>query len=194
VPADRRLFLIAAITCGVFVAGILAGVPIEAVSVVCAFVLVAAFALRARDRLRWSLIPWRLMVFVTGLFLVVETVSQHGLLTVLGETIGADGGAEGVWRAATAGAASANLINTLPAYVAGEAVVPKANPDQLLGLLIGTNVGPVILPWASLATLLWLERCRAAGVAIDWPRFLRTGTITAVVVLAAATGALLLTR
>jgi arsenical pump membrane protein len=94
--------------------------------------------------------------------------------------------------AATSGVLS-NVLNNLPVYVAGEAVVPVANHDQLLGLLIGSNVGPLITPWASLATLLWSERCRAAGVSIQWGRFVLTGVVTATLVLAASVGALLLT-
>jgi arsenical pump membrane protein len=87
-----------------------------------------------------------------------------------------------------------NAINNLPAYYAAEAAVPVANHDQLLGLLIGTNVGPIITPWASLATLIWYSRCRAQGVEISWPRFIWTGAVTAVLALGASVGALLLTR
>lgn len=46
------------------------------------------------------------------------------------------------------------------------------NHSQLLALLIGTNVGPLVTPWASLATLLWYERCRSAGLRVPlrgWP-------------------------
>ena len=58
----------------------------------------------------------------------------------------------------------ANLVNNLPAYVAVEAAVPAGHADQLLALLIGTNAGPLVLPWGSLATVIWFERVRAAGV------------------------------
>jgi arsenical pump membrane protein len=50
----------------------------------------------------------------------------------------------------------------------------------------------LITPWASLATLLWAERCRAAGVDIAWGRFVWTGAVTAALTLAASVGALLL--
>lgn len=66
------------------------------------------------------------------------------------------------------------------------------NSDQLLGLLIATNVSPLVTPWASLAIIIWYERCRAAGVRIVWGRFVLTGALTAVVTLVAAEGALLL--
>ena len=48
---------------------------------------------------------------------------------------------------------------------------------HLVGLLLGTDVGPIVTPWASLATLLWYERCRAGGVRISWPRFMLTRTL-----------------
>jgi Na+/H+ antiporter NhaD/arsenite permease-like protein len=71
-------------------------------------------------------------------------------------------------------------------------VVPPANHEQLLGLLIGVNVGPLVTPWASLATLLWFERCRWHGTRIALGRFMGTslvlaasGTVAATVALAA---------
>lgn len=191
VPADRRLFLSASAACGVFIAGVLVGLELWAVSLVCAAIVVVAFALWGRGHLRWSLLPWRLLVFVTGLFFVVDTISLHGLDTVMAWFIGTDPGASGMWRASATGGVLSNILNNLPSYKAGESVIPLANHDQLLALLIGTNVGPLITPWASLATLLWMERCRAAGVEIRWGRFMLAGTVTAVAVLAASVAALI---
>jgi arsenical pump membrane protein len=191
-PHNRAVFLAASAACAVFIAGIVVGLSIYVVSAVCAAGLVVAFLVYDRSELSWSLIPWRLLVFVTGLFLVVDTVGRHGLSDWMSTLIGADPGTEGVVRAAATGGALSNVLNNLPAYVAGEAVIPTANDTQLLGLLIGTNVAPLVTPWASLATLLWAERCRAAAVEVPWPRFVATSAVTAVVVLAASVGGLLL--
>jgi arsenical pump membrane protein len=192
VPAHRQVFLVASASCGAFVIGVLVGLPLWAVSVACALVLLIAYAIWDRQHLRWSLLPWRLLVFVTGLFFVVDTISLHGLDRVMAWFIGTDPGASGMWRASVTGGVLSNLLNNLPSYKAGESVIPLANHDQLLALLIGTNVGPLITPWASLATLLWLERCRSAGVEIKWGRFLLTGTVTAMAVLVASVAALIL--
>jgi len=194
VPADRRLFLVAGAACVLFVIGILVGVPIGIASSVSAGVLVVAFAVWGRNALRPGLVPWRLLVFVIGLFLVVQTISRHGLDGLVEGLVGSGGGALGVARAAGTGAGLSNLVNNLPAYVAGESVIPVGNHTQLLGLLIGTNVGPVITPWASLATLLWYERCLATGVKVRLGRFMATGAALAVTALAATVGALLLTN
>ncbi len=192
VPSDPRVFRAAAASCAAFIAGILAGVDIYWMAAICAVALIIAFVLWEPRRLKWQLIPWRLLVFVTGLFLVVDTVGRHGLSTWMSALIGSDPGAAGVTRAAATGGVLSNVLNNLPVYVAGEAVIPLPNHDQLLGLLVGTNVGPLITPWASLATLLWAERCRSAGIALNWRRFIATGAVTATLVLAATVGALLL--
>lgn len=193
-PRDRRLFWTSAASAVAFIVCILAGVSIAIAAVACALVLVIAYAVWDRQHLRWSLLPWRLLVFVSGLFLVVDTVGRHGLSDWMSALIGTSPSGSGIVRAGSVGAGVSNAINNLPAYVAGEAVIPPANHDQLLGLLLGTNVGPLILPWASLATMLWAERCRADGLAFRWTRFIATGAVTAVLCVAAAIGALLLTR
>jgi arsenical pump membrane protein len=180
VPADRWLFRIAGVSCLFFVAAILGGVELGVASAIAAGVVLVAFLVRQRSAVRWQLVPWRLPVFVTGLFLVVQTISVHLLGTVMSDLISSSGDVAGVYRAALTGAGLANLVNNLPAYVAGEAVVPLANHTQLLGLLIGVNVGPLITPWASLATLLWYERCVTSGVTVPLRRFTLTSAGVAV--------------
>ncbi len=190
VPRDRALFGIATAACITFAVLVLVGVPLVASSLASAGILVATFLARDRSAFAWRMIPFRLLAFVIGLFLIVQTIDQYGVGRLLGSVVGGNAGAEGVTRAAILGAILSNAINNLPAYVAGEAVV--TNGDQLLGLLIATNVSPLVTPWASLVIIIWCERCRAAGVRIAWCRFAATGAVTAIVTLVAAEGAFLL--
>lgn len=194
-PADRALFGTCALACaGFLVASLLADVPLWAASGVAAAVVVAAFAVRRPEELRASLVPWRLLVMVPGMFLVVQTVDAHGLHRLLAEAVGTDGGVAGMFRAAVVGGGLSNLLNNLPVYLAGEAAVPVGNHDQLLALLIGTNVGPLVAPWASLATLLWYERCRAAGLRVPLRGVAGTGAVLAVAAVGLSTAALAVTR
>ncbi|WP_433270580.1 SLC13 family permease [Micromonospora vinacea] len=192
VPADPVLHRTALAGCLIFVAGILAGVEIEIASTVALALVLVGFLVRSPATLRPGLVPVRLLFFVTGLFLVVQTLGRHGLDDLVGTLLGADGGALGALRAGGTGALLANAVNNLPAYLAGESVLPTGDHTRLLALLIGTNVGPLAAPWASLATLLWFERCRAAGVAVPVTRFVLTSTLLAVTATLAAVGALLL--
>jgi arsenical pump membrane protein len=192
-PNDPILFWASGTGCLLFIIGILVGVPLGLASSISAGLAVLAFVVRDRATLRPGLLPWRLLVFVTGLFFVVQTIDRHGLNSVMHGLIGPDAGVVGAFRAAAAGAGLSNAVNNLPAYVAGEAVIPIGNHDQLLALLIGTNVGPVVTPWASLATLLWYERCRAHDVDVPLAKFMLTGAGLAAVGLAGTVTALLVT-
>jgi Na+/H+ antiporter NhaD/arsenite permease-like protein len=193
-PADPVLFRVCALACAGFLLAILvADVELWIASATAAAVAVAVFAARDRSALRLSLVPWRLLVMVPGMFLVVETVNANGLHDLLAAAVGQDGDTGGLFRAAAVGAGLSNVLNNLPVYLAGEAAVPAGNHDQLLALLVGSNVGPVITPWASLATLLWYERCHAHGVRVPLPRLLFTGAVLALTAVTASVAALALT-
>lgn len=189
-PRDRVLSATATACCVTFVVLVLAGVPLMVSAPVCAGLAALVFLVRDRRAFAWRMIPLPLLGFVTGLFLLVQTIDRYGLGRVLGSVVGAGVGAEGIARAATLGAVLSNALNNLPAYVVGEAVV--ANHDQLFALLVATNVSPLATPWASLAIIIWAQRCRSAGVRITWGRFAATGAVTALVTLLSAETALLL--
>ncbi|MEV4163020.1 SLC13 family permease [Nonomuraea dietziae] len=180
--ADRVLFTSASAACALFIAALLIEVPVSVAAPTAAAVVVVAFFVRDRRKLTWSLVPWQLLIFVTGLFLVVPTLSAHGLSALMSWLVGE---AHDPFRTAFVAAGLANVINNLPAYQALEGVV--ANP---LVLLVGVNVGPVITPWASLATLLWFESCARHGVKVPMRRFVLTGAGLAVVGIAASAAAL----
>jgi arsenical pump membrane protein len=181
--ADRALFAAASVACALFIGMLLLDVPVWAAASAAAVLVVGAFAVRARERLAWSLIPWQLLVFVTALFLVVPTLSRYGLADAMRWLLGAGD----PYRGAAVGAGLSNLINNLPAYTALEEV---AGREELPAVLIGTNVGSVITPWASLATLLWFESCRRHGVKVPMGRFVATGACLAVLALLGSVWAL----
>ena len=84
-----------------------------------------------------------------------------------------------------------NVVNNLPAYLLVEPLADT--PLRTAALLIGVNAGPLIIPWASLATLLWHDRLRKMNVLISWRGFALYGMIVAPVTLVAAVALLALT-
>lgn len=193
-PGDPALFRVCGLACAGFLLAILvADVPLWAASAVAAAVVVAAFAVRQPAQLRLSLVPWRLLVLVPGMFLVLQTLDAHGLHRLLTSAMGGSDGTAGMFRASGVGAGLSNVLNNLPVYLAGEASVPAGHHHQLLALLVGTNVGPLVTPWASLATLLWFERCAAQGVRVPMRRFVATGAVLAVSAVLLSTAALAVT-
>ena len=67
---------------------------------------------------------------------------------------------------------------------------PADDPVRLAALLIGVNAGPLITPWASLATLLWHARIVAAGVTLSWGRYALLGLVGAPLIVGGAVLAL----
>ncbi|ODT39063.1 MAG: arsenic transporter [Microbacterium sp. 71-36] len=149
-----------------------------------AVVLVIAFALRAPRALGIRLVPWSLLVFAGGLFLAVGALEAVGIGRVTSVLAGSGDDLVSLWQVAGAGALAANGINNLPAYLAMESVA--GSPARLAALLIGVNAGPIVTPWASLATLLWHDRLVAAGIEVRWSRFILLGAVIAPLILVLA--------
>ncbi|TBN56028.1 arsenic transporter [Glaciihabitans arcticus] len=185
VREDRVLLWASGIVVVLVIPLLVSGLPVWLPAVAAAVVLGGFFLVRRPSVLRFSLLPWQLLLLAAGLFLVVEAGHALGLATVLAAVSGDGEGPVELLRLAGTGAVGANLVNNLPAYLALEPVA--GSPLRIAALLIGVNVGPLITPWASLATLLWHERLKALGVEISWRRYALLGLVVAPVTVAAAT-------
>ncbi|MDQ1682078.1 MAG: arsenical pump rane protein, partial [Frankiaceae bacterium] len=188
-PTDPLLFRVSAVVCILMAPLFAVGLPVAAVASVAAVVLLGFFVVRQREALSFSLVPWRLVLLVEGLFLAVTALGNHGLDNLLDNLAGGGTGYLDVLRTPGVGAAGSNLVNNLPAYLAVGRVT-AGNVPHTLAALIGTNVGPLITVWASLATLLWRERCKARGLEIKTREFVTLGVIGVPLMLLAATAAL----
>jgi arsenical pump membrane protein len=176
-PDDRVLLIASAVVVVLILPVLVSGVPVWIPASVGALVLAGFFAVRRRETLRFSLLPWQLVLLASGLFLVIATASALGMNTVLSSVAGAGEGPLALLRMSGVGAGAANLVNNLPAYLALE---PTAEtPLRLAALLIGVNAGSLITPWASLATLLWHERLKSLDIPLSWWRFVGLGLIAA---------------
>ena len=188
-PHDRALLVVALVVCLALGVAFALGAEIAVASGLGALALVVVFVVRDRAGLTWALVPSRLLVGLAVLLLLGEAVRAGGLLDGLSRAAGSGTGLADLLRLSGLGAVGSNLIGNLPAYLALEPSA-HATPDRLAALLVGVNVGPVVAPWASIATLLWASRCRAAGVEVDWRGFVLRGLVLAPVAVVASTLAL----
>ncbi len=187
-PGDRVLLIGSAAVLVVLVPLLVSGLPVWLPASAAAVVLAALFAVRRRGALHPGLVPWQLLLLAGGLFLVIEALHSAGLGRLLAAVSGDGESPLALLRLALTGAAGANVVDNLPAYLALE---PAAgSPARLAALLIGVSAGPLITPWASLATLLWHQRLVAAGVELRWSRYILLGVIVAPVTVVLATFAL----
>ena len=170
---------------------LVSGIPVYLPAAAAAVVLLVLFLWRRRSALRWSMIPWRPLMLTVGLFMVVEALHANGLAGVLGRVAGSGDSLPALLQLAALGTGAANAVNNLPAYLALEPV--GGSPVRLAALLIGVNLGPLVTPWASLATLLWHERLRALNVEIRWGGFALAGVAAVALTVPLAVVALWLT-
>lgn len=188
---DRGLLGLAMALCGLLGPAFAAGIDVTWGSSVAALVLVVACLLRAPHLLSWRLLPWPLVLGVGVLFIVVQVAHDHGLAQLLSRAAGTGGDWAQLLRLAGVAALGANLVDNLPSYLAMEPVA-SGSSIRMAGLLVGVNAGPLITPWASLATLLWASRCRSAGVTVSWPTFALRGLVLVPLVLVGSVTALAL--
>ena len=150
--------------------------PYWLVSTVAAAVLYAA---AEKNHRRSNLVPWFSIV-------LAATFSCASAAAI---AAGIEFGELDPVPLAAAGAVAANAVNNLPAYLLLE---PSAQtPQQIMALLIGVNCGPIVTPWASLATLLWHDQLQRAGVAVAWKDVAVRGACLAPFAVAVPLGAMM---
>ncbi|MFF1829724.1 SLC13 family permease [Paenarthrobacter sp. NPDC058040] len=187
---DRVLLLATAIVLALLLPALVSGIPLWFSATVAAGVLLVLFAVRRRRSLTVQLVPWSLLLFTSGLFLVVEATRYVGLPALIGQFAGQGEGFLELLRLAATGALGSNVVNNLPAYLLAEPLA--GSPLRTGALLIGVNAGPLITPWASLATLLWHDRLTKMNVLISWRGYALFGLIVAPLTIVAAVAALAL--
>ncbi len=185
---DRTWTIGTGAVCLALVPAFVSGLPVWASAAAAVTVLGALTAWRRPRVLSNLTVPWQTLMAVLGLFAVVETAHRHGLDALAGRLLGPGDGYLELLRTSAVGALGSDLLNNLPAYLALE---PGAQGEvQLMALLVGVGAAPLLTPWASLATLLWADRCRAYGAEVVWREVLGKGALLSVVVLPVSVAAL----
>lgn len=183
---DRVLLWCSALLCAALIPVVVAGVNPAVPTAIAAVAGIALVRWRARERLSEIAIPWRMAAAVLVLFIVIKLLDHAGAFDWISSVAGSGDDLGSRLRLAATGGVSANVVNNLPAYLLLEPS-GSASAHRMIALLVGVNAGPLITPWASLATLLWWQRCRRAGIVLSRRSFALQGALVAVVTVVAAT-------
>ncbi|HEU5413250.1 MAG TPA: arsenic transporter [Candidatus Angelobacter sp.] len=127
-------------------------------------------------------VTWSVLFLVAGLFVIVEAMSQAGLLQLGLTGIGwilPKPHAVADLSSAFGVAIISNLMNNLPvALASGAALQHLGNlPSLSHAVLLGVDLGPNLSVTGSLATILWLIALRREGVEITATEFLKAGIV-----------------
>lgn len=133
---------------GCTVVALLTPVPYWVTSTLAAAGVAAVSGVVKRGDMRRDLVPWQALALVVAVSCAAELLPPLSALDAL----------------PLAGAVLANLLNNLPAYL----LLEPADAAARMELLVGVNLGPLVTPWASLATLLWHDQLGRTGVLVSW--------------------------
>jgi len=183
--ADRHALIVGAVVVAAvlvgFVVGPSVGVPEWAVALSADAVLVGLTRhLPVRD------IPWGIAAVAASLGLLAAGAAAHlnfhGLLT----------GSSNLdyLRITAVSAVGANAVNNLPALLVA---LPRTGTG-IWALLLGVNVGPLLLVTGTLAALLWQAGLKSIGIPVTAAQFTRIGIRVMPPALAAAFVVLVLLR
>ncbi len=145
--------------------------------------------LRAVGELAWGVFP-----FVLGFFVVVRGLENLGLVERLSAWLPhlTPGSKGSLLVVSGATAAASNVMNNLPAALLSRSVLLESHADvgMVLAGLVGADVGPMITPFGSLATMLVLALARREGQEPRAGRLLALGLWATPLIVVAATVAL----
>lgn len=147
-----------------FTAGDVIGVPAWVVAAVA-----VAWAMALVRSVPWKAVPHEAMLVAVGLAVLVAGAVPHlGLEGVLRGN-GVAGGA----RALLFGVVAGDLANNLPAVLAGSAALHER--AQVWPLLVGVNMGPVLVLSGALSGLLWRDTAASLHLHVTFRRYSAVG-------------------
>jgi arsenical pump membrane protein len=159
--------VLAAVLAGYLLAPLVGLEPYVFAFAACAVLLLAGMAtgrvhVRMVRELAWDLFP-----FVIGLFVAVQGLENLGMVGIAAGGLAKMSPGSPQMLLATAGATAfaSNMVNNLPAALIARSVLAGAHAQTgtVLAALIGTNAGPMIMPFGSLATMLVFALARRDG-------------------------------
>jgi arsenical pump membrane protein len=160
---------------------------------------VLALAGMTAERVRIRVVrelAWDLFPFLIGLFVAVQGLEN---LDIVGIESGwlvqmRPGSPEKLFAAAGSTAFASNIMNNLPAALIARSVLLRshAHMGTVMAALIGADVGPMITPFGSLATMLVLALARRDGEEVRTGELVKLGlwAVPVIVVLTTLTLAL----
>jgi arsenical pump membrane protein len=160
------------------------GVSIEWIAVIGALLLIAVRWHRknigAYDVIKKT--PWHILVFAFSMYVIVYGLKNSGLVQIVVEQLRDPVTSNHLNASLIMGVfltVLSNVFNNLPSVMIGTLSLTEMGLDMqtlqvaYLANIIGSNVGALITPMGTLATLIWMFILRKNGIAVSWGEYLK---------------------
>jgi arsenical pump membrane protein len=130
--------------------------------------------------------PWYILIFAFSMYVIIYGLNNIGLTELLIELLQPVVSGSLLNASVLMGAllsVLSNLFNNHPALMVGTLTLTSMGLDPLtlkiayLASVIGSDVGSLLLPIGTLATLMWMHIVRKGGVKISWGQYLKVTSV-----------------
>jgi arsenical pump membrane protein len=130
--------------------------------------------------------PWHIFVFAFTMYIIIYGLHNIGLTALLVQYIEPYVSQSIAHAASIMGIATSvlsNLFNNHPALMISTLTLTEMSIDPLtvkiiyLANIIGSDIGSLLLPIGTLATLIWMHITRQHGEKVSWSEYIKTTII-----------------
>jgi arsenical pump membrane protein len=165
------------------------GVPLEVIAIIGAVLLVGVRWYKKRTGLKdiFFRTPWHILLFAFSMYILVYGLQNIGLTKVLVEHMTGIVHENRLYAIFTMGGLLtilSNLFNNLPAVMIGTLTLTEMGLDHntlqvtYLANILGSDIGALLTPAGTLATLLWMFILKEHGIFLSWMSYIKAALVS----------------
>ncbi len=130
--------------------------------------------------------PWHILIFAFGMYVIVYALNNTGFTNFFIELLDGTMKESLVHASLVTGfliSILSNLMNNLPSVMLGTLIITDMGLDiqtlqvAYIAIIIGSDIGALLSPLGTLATLLWMFVLRKNGIQITWFKYFKVALL-----------------
>ncbi|MGM9927412.1 MAG: arsenic transporter [Bacillus sp. (in: firmicutes)] len=183
----KILFFVFLLRCLIFVASYFS-IPIEIVAIIGSLVLLLWrwYHLRSNPIDILKKTPWQVLLFAFSMYVIIYGLHNAGMTSILifiSQPIVNKGLLEASFLMSGLVSILSNFFNNHPALLIGTITLTELQLDattlktMYLASIVGSDIGSLLLPIGTLASLMWLDILKQNKIKVKWKEYLRVTII-----------------